>query len=83
MGLLALECRRNVFNYEEHYGCDEDIPELNARARRNGYVSVFGKPEEYYNANEYVDEKAEAINAELRTDKFRKEKSKEKEVVVY
>lgn len=47
------------------FGCDGMIPELNARARRNGCLSVYENPEEYYNADEYVDEKSEAINAEL------------------
>lgn len=53
------------FNYEDYFGCDGTIPELNAKARRNGYVSEFENPEEYYNPSEYADEKAEAINKEL------------------
>lgn len=53
------------FNYEDYFGCDGTIPELNAKARRNGYVSEFENPEDYYNPSEYADEKAEAINKEL------------------
>ena len=53
------------FNYEDNFGCDGTISELNAKARRNGYVSEFENPEEYYNPSEYADEKAEAINKEL------------------
>lgn len=50
------------FNYEDYCGCDGAIPELNARARRNGCTSVFEDPEEFYNASEYVDEKVHILS---------------------
>lgn len=64
-GYWRLDADDVFFNYERAFGCDGTIQELNARARRNGCVSIYENPKEYYNADEYVDEKANAINAEL------------------
>lgn len=73
-GYWRLDNDDMFFNYEDYCGCGGTIPELNARARRNGYTSVFEDPEEFCNASEYVDEKAEAINKELKS--FAKKKRK-------
>ena len=75
-GYWRLDNDKLFFNYEDCYGCDGDIPELNARARRNGCTSVFEDPEEFYDASEYVDKKAEAINKELIS--FAKKKRKKR-----
>ncbi len=50
-GYWRLDNEKLFFNYEDCCGCDGDIPELNARARRNGCTSVFEDPEEFYDAN--------------------------------
>ena len=75
-GYWRLDNDKLFFNYEDCYGCDGAIPELNARARRNGCTSVFEDPEEFYDASEYVDKKAEAINKELKS--FAKKKRKKR-----
>ena len=62
------------FNYEECYGCDGTIPELNARARRNGYISSFDDSEFYESPEEYADKEADKINAELMSFARRKRK---------
>lgn len=77
-GYWRLERDDLFFNYECAFGCDGMIPELNARARRNGCTSVFEDPEEFYNASEYVDEKAEAINKELKSFAKKKRKKRKK-----
>lgn len=64
------------FNYEECYGCDGTIPELNARARRNGCVSEYENPEEYYDVEQYADKQAEQINAQLKSFAKRKRKKR-------
>lgn len=38
-GFWQMDDDEMFFNYEDYYGCDGTIPELNARARRNGCVS--------------------------------------------
>lgn len=75
-GYWRLDDDEMFFNYEDYCGCDGTIPELNARARRNGCISKYEDPEEFYNASEYVDEKAEAINKELKSFVKRKRKRK-------
>lgn len=77
-GYWRLDADDIFFNYERVFGCDGMIPELNARARRNGCASVYENPEEYYNADEYVDEKTEAINAELKS--FAKKRRKKRKL---
>ena len=77
-GYWRLDNDKVFFNYEDYCGCDGTIPELNARARRNGCTSVFEDPEEFYNASEYVDEKAEAINKELKSFAKKKRKKRKK-----
>ena len=77
-GYWRIERDDVFFNYEGIFGCDGMIPELNARARRNGCTSVFEDPEEFYNASEYVDEKAEAINKELKSFAKKKRKKRKK-----
>lgn len=79
-GYWRLEHDDLFFNYECAFGCDGMIPELNARARRNGCTSVFEDPEEFYNASEYVDEKAEAINKELKSFAKKKRKKRKKKI---
>lgn len=64
------------FNYEECYGCDGTIPELNARARRNGCVSEYENPDEYYDVEQYADKQAEQINAQLKSFVKRKRKKR-------
>lgn len=66
------------FNYEDYFGCDGTITELNARARRNGYVSEFENPEMFYDVEQYADKKAEQINAELNSFAKKKRKRKKK-----
>lgn len=66
------------FNYEECYGCDGTIPELNARARRNGYISSFDDSEFYESPEEYADKEADKINAELMSFAKRKRKKSDK-----
>lgn len=46
-GYWRLDAGDIFFNYERVFGCDGMIPELNARARRNGCASVYENPEEF------------------------------------
>ena len=64
------------FNYEDYYGCDGTIPELNARARRNGCVSEYENHDEYYDVEQYADKQAEQINAQLKSFAKRKRKKR-------
>ena len=79
-GYWRIERDDVFFNYEGIFGCDGMIHELNARARRNGCTSVFEDPEEFYNASEYVDKKAEAINKELKSFAKKKRKKRKKKI---
>ena len=62
------------FHYEDYFGCDGTVPELNARARRNGYISSFDDSEFYESPEEYADKEADKINAELMSFARRKRK---------
>lgn len=66
------------FHYEDYFGCDGTVPELNARARRNGYISSFDDSEFYESPEEYADKEADKINAELMSFAKRKRKKSEK-----
>lgn len=77
-GFWRLNDDELFFHYEDVYGCDGMIPELNARARRNGCISEFENPEEFYNGSEYIDEEAEAINKELKSFAKRTRKKRKK-----
>ena len=75
-GFWQMDDDEMFFNYEDYYGCDGTIPELNARARRNGCVSEYENPDEYYDVEQYADKQAEQINAQLKS--FAKKKRKKR-----
>ena len=79
-GFWQMDDDEMFFNYEDYYGCDGTIPELNARARRNGCVSEYENPDEYYDVEQYADKQAEQINAQLKSFAKKKRKKKEKSI---